>query len=320
MPQTIAPYPGGKSKLADWIVSIMPDHHCYCEPFGGMAGLLINKPRSEVEVYNDLDSHLYNFFKVLRDRPDELVEWLQHQPYSREYHYEYAEKFYGDDEMPDDSVARAGIFFTLRYTQFGSKYHTNSGFGFSKVSSDAKGFENAKQKLHKFADRLMGVYIDNLDWKDCIQKYDFDEDDDKDTLFYCDPPYVGTEGHYVEGGFNHDEFVNYLSKINGYIILSYDNLPDALDENQFIIKSRDSKFYIGNGRNEETKETTEHLILNYDPSEVKQFHSAQQKSLFSSDEADSASKLTNDKKPQDDFLETVEEQEKEDDFLAGVEP
>lgn len=76
-------YHGSKWKLASWVVRHFPPHRVYLEPFGGGASILLNKPRSELETYNDLDDQVVNFFRVLRERPAELVRALELTPWSR---------------------------------------------------------------------------------------------------------------------------------------------------------------------------------------------------------------------------------------------
>jgi len=264
MTDTIAPFPGGKSKLEDWIISEMPAHSCYVEPFGGMAGVLVNKQRSEIEIYNDLDSELYNFFTVLRDNVDALVEWLDQTPYSREMHDEFAEELYGTADWPTDSVERAGRFFYLRYTQFGARYDGDAGFAFSKTQNEARPYENAKKQLETFADRFTGVMIENLPWRKCMDNYDAD-----DTLFYCDPPYIGSEAKYRCSDFDHQAFVEYLHGVDGYWMVSYDQLPNGLED--YTVKTKDENYYIGNGKAGASKGVTEHLVLNFDPAEEPPF-------------------------------------------------
>lgn len=70
----ILKYPGAKARLADWIISYMPKHYVYVELYAGSASILLNKARCHIETINDIDEEIVNFFKILRDRPDELIK------------------------------------------------------------------------------------------------------------------------------------------------------------------------------------------------------------------------------------------------------
>lgn len=80
-------YPGSKWSLADWIISHMPDHTTYLEPFFGSGAVLFSKPRSTLETVNDLDGEVVNLFKVIRERPEELAYVTRFTPHSREEYY-----------------------------------------------------------------------------------------------------------------------------------------------------------------------------------------------------------------------------------------
>src|SRR5690606_29837565 len=94
MPATTAPavtkpalrYHGAKFRLAPWIMGFFPPHRCYVEPFGGAAGVLLQKPRAYAEVYNDLDGDVVNFFRVLRNplTRARLIEQCALTPYAKE--------------------------------------------------------------------------------------------------------------------------------------------------------------------------------------------------------------------------------------------
>src|ERR1035437_9603859 len=85
----LLPYHGGKWRIAPWIISNMPSHEIYVEPFCGGGSVLLQKPRSRCDVYNDLDEKIVNFFKVVRDNGKELAEKIYFTPYSRK-EYELA--------------------------------------------------------------------------------------------------------------------------------------------------------------------------------------------------------------------------------------
>jgi DNA adenine methylase len=78
---------GGKFSHLDWLLPLLPECHHYCEPFGGSAAVLLNREPSPVETYNDIDGDVVNFFRVLRDRPDELIRAIALTPFSREEFY-----------------------------------------------------------------------------------------------------------------------------------------------------------------------------------------------------------------------------------------
>jgi DNA adenine methylase len=78
---------GGKFSHLEWLLPLLPDAHHYCEPFGGSAAVLLNRPPTPVETYNDLDGEIVNFFRVLRDKKADLVEAIGLTPFSREEFY-----------------------------------------------------------------------------------------------------------------------------------------------------------------------------------------------------------------------------------------
>src|SRR5215211_4704182 len=75
---------GGKYSHLDWLLPLLPQSEHYCEPFGGSAAVLINRAPSPVETYNDLDGEVVNFFRVLREQKDELIQAIGLTPFSRE--------------------------------------------------------------------------------------------------------------------------------------------------------------------------------------------------------------------------------------------
>jgi len=112
------PWPGGKTHYVGQILPFFPEHRRYVEPFGGSAALLLNKPKSYVEVFNDLDDDVVHFFQTVRERREELQEWLRTVPYSESLHEQWQGEYF-DGHRPDDDVERAGRWLFLRCTTYG---------------------------------------------------------------------------------------------------------------------------------------------------------------------------------------------------------
>ncbi|AGB16647.1 site-specific DNA methylase [Halovivax ruber XH-70] len=254
------PYPGSKGRLATWIIEQFPAHHCYVEPFGGSAAVMLQKPRSTVEIFNDRDSDIVHFYETLRDREAELVEWLSNTPFSRDLHRKYAHQFYAG-YRPADDLERAGRWFYLRNTQFAQKYTGFSGFRLCQARNHARVYRNRSEKLHAVADRLRNVQLANRDYADLVERTDAE-----DTLFYFDPPYVdvGDDLYSHEGGFDHDRFTQVLDEIEGKWIVSYTDLPRSLEGEQYVIE-RSARGTMRSGQGDWEQENTERLVTNFDP-------------------------------------------------------
>ncbi len=293
MADTLFQYPGGKSHQFERIRSVMPQHTCFVEAFGGSGTITLNKKPSGVDIYNDLDSELVNFFAVYRAAGEELCDWLETVPYSYEVYEDFADAFYGPsnedpnrglpgepvtdnlvtpDEIEHENVVRAGVFFTLRYMQFGAKYQSRAGFGRSKVNNEAEAFYNAKKKLREFIGCWDHVTIENVSYEKLIDTYDSES-----TLFYFDPPYISSEDYYRESDFSHQKFCKELTRIEGYWIVSYDEIPSELE--QYHVSREKSTNFVGPGVNGEGKETVETLVTNYDPDDVQKWSASGQSGL-----------------------------------------
>lgn len=329
MADVLFQYPGGKSGQYERIRSIMPRHKCFVEAFGGSGAVTLNKPDSEVNVYNDLDSDITHFFTVYREEPDRLIEWVEKVPYSFEHFEDFTEIYYkGEfedspiteslaepDEITDSHIRRAGVFFALRYFQWGAKYSGKAGFGRSKVQNGASTWTNARERLDNFKGCWDHVTVENCSYDELKGPYD-----SEDTLWYFDPPYVGTEQYYVESGFEHEPFVEWLVDLEGYWIISYDELPECLQE---VVDERDDIYtsveestnFIDSGLKGEGKDTIETIVTNYDPSGIKKFINTTQTGISDSEWGD---ENVNTPTPQqtDTDGENLSEGDDEDGFLS----
>jgi len=270
------PYPGGKTPYWKQIIQHFPDHRRYVEPFGGGAAVLLNKPESYIEVYNDIDDDVVHFFRVVRERCDELKDWLRCVPFSEDVHDRWAREFF-DGYRPEDDIERAGRWFFLRYAQFGAALDRKSGFKRSGKRNEARSFRGGIEALDEVVDRLQEVTIANEDYRDILNRYD-----GVDTLFYLDVPYVDVGDRYYNhhGTFDHQQLFERLWAVEGDWIVSYGELPDVPVPKEFIdvVEIRDFTAHYslnaveGRGR----EESAERLVMNFDPSETPSFSRVEQ--------------------------------------------
>ncbi len=215
---------GCKHKIAWWIIGLMPPHWCYAEPFGGGAGVLMRKPRSRSEVYNDLDGRLVNVFRVLRDpaMSERLEALIRLTPFARA---EYELAF----ERADDPVEDARRTLALAFMGHGSdaaSRQCRSGFRASAVhrkGGEAWDWAHYPDYIRGFTDRLRGVVIE------CSPAAKvFELQDSPKTLFYVDPPYTlasrtmhhGHEYKFEMTDADHIALAGVLHGLQGMVMLS----------------------------------------------------------------------------------------------------
>lgn len=221
-------YHGGKFRLAQWIMQFFPVHHTYVEPFGGAAGVLIQKPRSESEVYNDLDGDIGNVFRVLQDKIQsaELQRLLLITPYSRaEFEISY--------KPTPDPVEQARRTIIRAHMGFGSAGATKHKTGFRIDSARQYGtaahlWAEYPEQITALCWRLRGVLIETRPAIDILKNHDR-----PDTLFYIDPPYkhetrqMGGHRHYYNHEMSdgdHSELLTAIQHLEGFVVLSgYDS-------------------------------------------------------------------------------------------------
>jgi DNA adenine methylase len=158
----------------------------YVEPFGGAGSVLLRKPRSFCEVYNDIDDEVVNLFRVLRDREFclRLCDLLELTPFSRR-------EFENARGLDADPIERARRLVVRSFQAFGTsaanrKYKT--GFRAASKQSGrphARDWANLPECLWLVTERLRGVVIENRDGLEIIRQQDHAE-----ALFYIDPPYL----------------------------------------------------------------------------------------------------------------------------------
>jgi DNA adenine methylase len=229
--RSFLPIPGGKWYLSRHLLKMIPPHTTYVEVFGGGAVLLLRKPPSPAEVYNDIDGDLVNLFRVVRDEEKfkrfyELVSWTL---YSRE-EFNYAKEMLKREDLSD--VERAYYYFLAICQSFGGRAEV-WGYRIKSIEGGTKAWFNRKGWLEAIHRRLANVQIENDDFRNIIPRYDTSE-----TFFYLDPPYYPLT--YSKGTMkyplsveDYEDLFNLLLGIKGKALLSgfphpaYQVLEDA---------------------------------------------------------------------------------------------
>lgn len=186
MKRPVLRYHGGKYKLAAWLIEHFPRHQTYVEPYAGAASVLMQKPRSYGEVYNDLDSEIVNIFRLLQDEKHaaELCRRIYFTAFARD---EFEDAY----EEPLDKIDRAHKMIARSFMGFGSAAMTRLHITGFRANANRSGTLPAHDwatwpyHIKAFTERLRGVVIENKDAIEVMKTYDTFE-----TLHYVDPPYV----------------------------------------------------------------------------------------------------------------------------------
>lgn len=207
-------YYGGKLSLLSKIIPLIPEHKLYCEPFIGGAAVFFAKEKAKVEVINDINGEIVNFYQVLQNDFNALQREIKATLHSRDLH-RHAQVIYGNPDM-FDSIKRAWAVWVIANMSFNNAFNT----GFTRSTDgkfSRKVASNRDQFSDELAERISGVQIECRDALKVIETNDTPE-----SFFYVDPPYVGAYlGHYdgyTQEGFN--ALLELLGNIKGKFLLS----------------------------------------------------------------------------------------------------
>ena len=246
---------GGKFRLRNRILEMLPqDHLCYAEVFGGAGWVLFAKSLSKVEVLNEVNSELINFFKVVRDNMQDFIKAFEYILVSRQIFEEY--KMVSPKEL--NSLERAVRFYYLVHFSFGARMQSFiiSPTGVKLV------LKTLEQEIKQTRERLLNTIIENRDFEKLIMSYDRPT-----TLFYCDPPYYGLTGYKSQGSgvFTVDDHIrlrDVLARIQGRYLLSINDHPDIRElYHGFNIEEVSIRYSVS--RKDKSTLKKELLISNY---------------------------------------------------------
>lgn len=214
--RSVIPYCGSKSSLVPHILSEFSDHQIYVETHAGSAIALLSKQPSRIEVLNDRDDAVVNFFQVLRERQDELVGLLKLTPFALS-EWQRCRVSLADDSV--SAVERARRFYVSvcqSFAGFGAKFNRSIN------KPHASYWRDRIERLYQVAMRLGSVVIEALDAVDCIRKYDTPK-----TLFFVDPPYtqsarsrVGPKYRVDMADADHLRLIDAITRAKGRVLVA----------------------------------------------------------------------------------------------------
>ncbi|MBR7777369.1 DNA adenine methylase [Undibacterium rugosum] len=251
MSKPIIPWIGGKRRLAKHIIPLFPEHQCYVEPFSGAAAIYFLKTPAKAEVLNDINGELMNLYRVIKYHLDALIDEFRWTLVGRRQFDWY--KSQPTEQLTD--IQRAARFYYLQKTAFGGKVD-GQAFGTQTDRGPRFNLLRLQEDFSEAHLRLSDTVIENLPWADCIKRYDRPH-----TLFYCDPPYWGTEGYGVDFGLEQYALMADLARtIKGKMVISVNDIPEMREIfaglNMDIV---DINYTIGGAKNSKNK--TRELII-----------------------------------------------------------
>lgn len=250
----ILPWIGGKRRLAKHLLPLFPAHECYVEPFCGAAALFFMKPPVRAEILNDINGDLINLYRVIQHHLEEFVRQFRWALVSRQIW----DWLVGTPPATLTDIQRAVRFFYLQKTGFGGKVDGRT-FGTSTTSGPRLNLLRIEEELSQAHLRLSNATIEHLAWDECVKRYDRPH-----TLFYCDPPYWGTEGYGVAFGLEqYDRLAELAYTIKGRMVISVNDIPEMRAAFKGLrTETLDISYTVG-GAGRRTSKSRELVIMNW---------------------------------------------------------
>lgn len=179
----ILKYPGGKWRIADWIISFFPEHKVYCEPFFGSGACFFRKQSAYIETINDLNGDIVNLFRVCRDYPEDLAKAINLTPFARD-------EFIRCNIPSDNPIEQARRTLVRYHQSFGTSNSSKNSWRNVQTYGGprcATMWNNLPEIIVSCCERLKEAQIENINALTLIERYN-----DENTLIYCDPPIFKT--------------------------------------------------------------------------------------------------------------------------------
>jgi len=234
----------------------------FVEVFGGSGYISQNVERTKFKtiIYNDIDDKLTTFYKMVKENPDQLKEILSFLPYSRSLN-EITTKLLSENSCLGE-LESAVLMFYVTNSSFYGRLDNGFAFGPTYTRNAAKVYSNKTQKITEIAKLWQDIAIENLDFKDVIQRYDRTY-----TVFYADPPFIDRDEDYYDSVFSKNdlrELVQILTQIKGRFLLKLDEktysvVQDILPNDRYKVERLERTLMMN--KNIETKRDNWTLVL-----------------------------------------------------------
>lgn len=248
---------GGKSRLYKRLISLFPRHTHYAEIFGGAGWCLLNKEKSTIEIFNDVDSNLMNLFRVIRDFPGEFVNRYRYEVVSRKTFDEYKKLDFEKLSLIDKAVK----WYYVYYNSFCGDMNS---FILRKKKSNPNRFISRLPKLvEEIALRFEDIIVEDLDFREFFDKYG-----EKEFFYYLDPPYFGMCGYeFPFSEKDHQDLHKCLKNFKGKFLMTYNKHIEVLKMYKgFCIQDIESDYQAANRPHAYTDKSNEGkqiVIKNY---------------------------------------------------------
>jgi DNA adenine methylase len=212
------PYIGGKRAIATKIIAIFPKHTAYVEPFAGGAQVFFHKVPSKVEVLNDLDGEMVNFFRVCQLHYEELLRYMSFLIVSRKWH----EVLKATDPVTLTDIQRAARHLYLLKNCYAGLIR-DLNYKVNVAHAPGLNLDRLPEIIEETHKRLARVQLECLPYEKVLERFDREW-----TLFYLDPPYFGLKlyRHNLTAQ-DFEKMAERLAGLRARFVLSLNDVPEV---------------------------------------------------------------------------------------------
>ncbi|MBD2300984.1 DNA adenine methylase [Nostoc sp. FACHB-190] len=240
-------YPGGKFYARNLIIKHIPAHSYYAEPFVGGGSIFFAKEKVTNNWLNDIDELLINTYFIIRDQPEELINFLDGEVATKERH-----KFYKHEFKPQDKLEAASRWFYLNRTSYsGIMKPQNCYWGYGEKYSMRP--ENWPRNIRRTSEKLQNVQITKLDFEEVITSVP------DGAFLFIDPPYFNADqDKFYVHSFSKDDHLRlcrilYEHQHRIKFLITYDNSNEIRELYNWAVEVHDKEWNYTINRTDDQK-------------------------------------------------------------------